>query len=109
MIFRDGEIALLMLFSGMFMIGRYESPQLGAKAKLHKPRNIGLMQKPGSHNADARLMPIGMPLFLPNDTPYIDFPEPGLILTSKVAQKELADAYIQDTSGIMPVSSMKGL
>lgn len=109
MIFRDGEIALVMLFSGMFMIGRYEGPSLGAKAKLHKPRNIILMQKPGTNNADARLVPIGMPLFTPTDTPHVDFPESGLILTSKVAQKELADAYIAETSGIMPASSMKGL
>ena len=108
--FKSGDIVLVRLFSGEMIVGKFEEPTItGTKPKLLRARSVMLAQSHQNGPINVGLVPIGAPLFDTVDAATMIYPE-ATVMLAKIAGKELANAYISNTSGIaLPVGKLPGL
>lgn len=96
--FSQGEIVLLQLHSGAFIIGKFEESKLGLPAKLSRPRVLQLRpERNGS--VQIGFVPMGFPLFEPHDSNMVPYPE-SQVLIAKKAPDDMQKGYLQSVSGL---------
>lgn len=97
------EVVFIRLVTGEEVIGRLaEGP--ANTITLAKPRVMHFGQTP--NGIQAGMGPIAMTI---NQDATVSFPITGLLALPVPVQKNVEEAYTQDTSGILPASAMKSL
>lgn len=98
--FSSNEVIMARLFTGEFIIGRFEAANPPFGPKLLKVRALVLSRPANSNSLDIQIAPWGFPLFEMTDAASIPYPEHAIAL-AKVAPKHIADAYLTSISGLV--------